>query len=259
VWQFVSLVFFGYLLVVAALPRGMARAAILRVIAGAALGAAVAAVALRLPSDGVLNVWILPPAALLVGYWTSGFLFVAPVPRAERLLARIDGVLGVQTIAARMPRLLVEMLEIAYPGVYVLIPIALWLALREGITAERFWTTILLTDYVCFGMLPWIQTRPPRAVGLDAPWRSSWRVVNLRMLNASSVQVNTFPSGHAAEALACALLVSAGPVPVVAGMFVAAAAVSAGTVFGRYHYAADALAGWVVALLVWTLVSSFRL
>jgi hypothetical protein len=34
-------------------------------------------------------------------------------------------------------------------------------------------------------------------------------------------------------------------------MFAAAAAISAGAVLGRYHYAADAVAGWLVALLVW--------
>jgi membrane-associated phospholipid phosphatase len=254
VWQSVSLAFFGYLLLVSALPRGLGRRAALRVVAGAALGAAVVAISLRLPADGLLNVWVLPPAALLVSYWTSGFLFVAPMPRAERLLTRIDEQIGVQRIAARMPAALVELLEFAYSGVYLLIPTALWLALSQGVTVDRFWTTILLTDYVCFGMLPWIQTRPPRAVGFDAPWRSRWRDVNLRMLNASSVQVNTFPSGHAAEALACALLVSGGPAPVVGLMFVAAAAVSAGTVFGRYHYAADAVAGWVVAVVVYAFV-----
>ena len=36
-------------------------------------------------------------------------------------------------------------------------------------------------------------------------------------------------------------------------MAVAAALVSAGTVFGRYHYAADAIAGWIVAAVVWAL------
>lgn len=250
-WQPVSLAFFGYLLVVAALPRGLSRQAILRVVAGSVMGAAIVALASTLPVDALLNVWILPPASLLVGYWTSGCLFVAPMPRAEGVLARIDNDLRIQAIAGRMPRPLVELLEFAYSGVYLLIPIALWLALRQGVPVDRFWTTILLTDYVCFGMLPWVQTRPPRAVGFDVPWRSSWREVNLRMLNASSVQVNTFPSGHAAEALTCALLVSGGPAPVVVAMFAAAAAVSAGTVFGRYHYAADALAGWSVAVLVW--------
>jgi membrane-associated phospholipid phosphatase len=257
VWQSVSLAFFGYLLVVAAFGRGRPGAATLRVVAGALIGAALVALSLGLPAGGLPNVWLLPPAALLVAYWTSGFLFIAPMPRTERLLARIDTRLGVQAIASRMPRPLVELLEFAYSGVYVLIPIALWLALRQGVTVDRFWTTILLTDYVCFGMLPWVQTRPPRAAGFDAPWQSRWRILNLRMLDAASVQVNTFPSGHAAEALACALLVSGGPPPVVGWMFVAAAAVSAGTVFGRYHYAADALAGWAVAVLIWA--CSFRL
>ena len=202
------------------------------------------------------GVWVFPPAALLIGYWTSGLLFVAPMPGAERWLAEVDGRLRIREVAARMPRLLVELLELAYAGIYPLIPLALCLALGQGITADRFWTTILVTDYLCFAMLPWVQTRPPRAIGLDATWRSSWRRINLRMLSASSVQVNTFPSGHAAEALACALLVSGGP-PLVAGaMFVAAAAVAAGTVFGRYHYAADAIAGWAVGLLVWATLRS---
>jgi membrane-associated phospholipid phosphatase len=254
-WQFGSAIFLGYLGFVVALPRGLRRRNKVCILAGIALGMVLLGVSVRLPADGPANVWILPPALLLLGYWTSGLLFVAPMPRAERLLARIDDDLGVQAIAARMPRPLVELLEFAYSGVYLLIPIALWLALRQGVRVDHFWTTILLTDYICFGMLPWVQTRPPRAVGFDAPWRSSWRVVNLQMLNASSVQVNTFPSGHAAEALACALLVSGGPALVVVGMFAAAAAISAGTVYGRYHYAADALAGWAVALLVWTFVS----
>jgi len=231
-WQLGSLAFFVYILVVAACLRGLRPAARWRAAAGAAVGAAVIVLSMRLPSDGIANVWILPPAALLIGYWTSGLLFVAPMRRAE-------------------------FLEFAYSGVYPLIPIALYLALRQGVSADRFWTTILLTDYVCFGMLPWFQTRPPRSAGFDARWRSRWRAVNLRMLEAGSVRVNTFPSGHAAEALAAALLVSGGH-PLVAGwMFFNAAAISAGAVFGRYHYAADAVAGWAVALLVYA--GSFRL
>ena len=52
-----------------------------------------------------------------------------------------------------------------------------------------------------------------------------------------------------------ALLVSNGPVALQVWMFFNAAAISAGAVLGRYHYAADAIAGWAVALLVWC---SFR-
>lgn len=236
---------------VAVLPRRLPRRNRVRVLAGIALGAGVLAVSIRLPAEGLANVWALPVALLLLGYWTSGLLFIGPMPRAERFLATIDEALGIDGLAARAPRPVAEFLEFAYAGVYPLIPIALVLALREGVSADRFWATILLTDYVCFGMLPWFQTRPPRSVGFEARWWSRWRSVNLRMLEVGSVQVNTFPSGHAAEALAAALLVS-GSHPLIAGwMFFNAAAISAGAVFGRYHYAADAVAGWVVALLVY--------
>ena len=250
-WQLASLGFFGYIAVVAVLPRSMRKSRRLKALAGAAVGGAIIGVSLRLPPDSLANVWVLPVAALLIGYWASGLLFVAPMPRLERLLVDLDARLGIHGIAARMPRPIVELLEFAYSAVYPLIPIALYLALRQSISPDRFWTTVLVTDYICFGMLPWFQTRPPRAIGLDAPWRSSWRAANLRTLAAGSVQVNTFPSGHAAEALVCALLVSSGPPLVVGWMFFAAAAISAGTVFGRYHYAADVIAGWAVALFVW--------
>jgi membrane-associated phospholipid phosphatase len=38
-------------------------------------------------------------------------------------------------------------------------------------------------------------------------------------------------------------------------MSLMALAISAGAVLGRYHYAADVLAGWLVALVVWLLVT----
>ena len=250
-WQTGSAVFFGYVAVVALLPRGLNSRRRARALAGAALGGVLVTLSTLLPGDGVANRWLLPPALLLLGYWTSGLLFVSPMPRVERALADLDHALAIQSIAARCPRPLVELLEFAYAGVYVLVPVALFIALRSGVTAERFWTTILITDYICFAMLPWIQTRPPRALGFDEPWRSTWRPVNERLLAASSVQVNTFPSGHAAEGLALALLVLDAPAPIVIWMFFNAAAISAGAVLGRYHYAADAFAGWLVALLVW--------
>jgi hypothetical protein len=250
-WQAATAAFFSYAAVVAVLPRGLSPERRRAAFAGAACGVLVLAGSCALPANGVANVWLLPPAALLIGYWTSGRLFVAPMPRAERVLARIDEILAIDAIAARTPRPVAEVLELAYVGVYPLIPFALYLAFREGVTADRFWTVVLVTDYLCFGMLPWIQTRPPRAIGSGTPWPSAWRAVNLRVVDASSVQVNTFPSGHAAEAVAVALLVSGSPAPLVILMFLAAAAISAGAVFGRYHYAADAVAGWAVAVAVY--------
>jgi len=254
-WQIGTALFFGYVAVVAALPRGLDGRRRVRTVAGVALGAAALALSLALPLDSFANRWLLPPALLLLGYWTSGLLFVSPMPRVERALAGLDRTLAIQSIAARCPRPLVELLEVAYTGVYLLVPVALFIALRSGVGADRFWTTILVTDYICFAMLPWIQTRPPRALEDRDPWRSSVRRFNLRLLGATSIHANTFPSGHAAEAIAAALLAVGAPVPVVCAMFVSALAISAGAVLGRYHYALDALAGWLVAVVVWLVVT----
>jgi hypothetical protein len=256
IWPLASGLFFGYVAGIAAtlpgLPWQRRRAALTL----AAAGLALSVVAARLPFTAVLHDWLLPPALLLLGYWASGLLFVAPMPRAERLLAGIDEGLRIRRIAAGTPRPAAELLEFAYVFVYPLIPIALLihLTLTPAPDAQRFWTVILVTDYICFGVLPWVQTRTPRSLEPGDPWNSRIRPFNLRLMGAASIQVNTFPSGHAAEALAATLLVLDAPLPWVASMFVAAAAVSAGAVLGRYHYALDALAGWAVALVVWALL-----
>jgi hypothetical protein len=251
-WSRWSIVFFAYLTVVAEIRPGLTRRTKLRIWAAAAAGAAVAIGAARLPAGGMAAVWILPAAVLLIGYWTSGLTFVRATPSAEAALLAIDRALRISRIAAATPRAVAELLELAYTCVYPLVLFALYFALGAGVSADRFWTVVLITDYICFGMLPWFQTRPPRAFERERPWRSSWRAVNARLLAASSIQVNTFPSGHAAEALAAALLVSGAGLPAVSFMAVAALAVSAGAVLGRYHYAADALAGWAVAIVVYS-------
>ena len=213
--------------------------------------------AVVLPHRAILHDWVLPPLLLLLAYWSSGALYAAPMPGAEVALMRMDSALGVRSIAARIPRPLAEWLELSYAGVYALIPAALLLHLfvRPRPNVEGFWSVVLLTDYICFATLPWIQTRPPRALEGGAPWRARLRAVNERLLDTASIGANTFPSGHAAEALAAALLVTGGPWPVVAMVFIAAISVSAGAVLGRYHYALDALAGWAVAAVVWWLVA----
>ena len=131
-----------------------------------------------------------------------------------------DRKLGISNYAA--PRVVAELLEAAYLSVYAIVGIAfvLHLVLTPSPSPERFWAVVLITDFICFAMLPWIQTRPPRAIEDRDPWRSSVRRLNLRLLGATSIHANTFPSGHAAEAIAAALLVVGAPVPVVCAMFV---------------------------------------
>jgi undecaprenyl-diphosphatase len=78
--------------------------------------------------------------------------------------------------------------------------------------------------------------------------------LNELILRVGSVQVNTFPSGHAAGALATALAVAA--VSPAAGWAFGALALGivAASIVGRYHYMADSIAGLLVAVaafLIW--------
>jgi hypothetical protein len=252
-WEAASLVFFVYTAVVALLPRGLAPRQTRLVLAGSVAGLLLTFASIRLPHVPVAHDWLLPPGLLLTSYWVSGLLFVAPVAWQERALLALDHTLRVVETGRRIPHRLAAVLEAAYTGVYPLVPIAYVIHLLVSSDPDpiRFWSVILITDYICFGMLPWVQTRPPRALEAAAPWNTPFRRVNVSLLRAASIQVNTFPSGHAAEALAAALLVLDAPPAAVLAMFAAALAVAAGAVFGRYHYAADAIAGWAVALVVW--------
>jgi membrane-associated phospholipid phosphatase len=71
----------------------------------------------------------------------------------------------------------------------------------------------------------------------------------VRVLGIASVQLNTFPSGHVAAALATAFAVYACLPSAGLSLGLLALAITAGSVVGRYHYAADALAGAALALL----------
>ena len=254
-WAIASIPYFGYVTAVALTrPHGPAAGRRLA-LAWCAVGFTIAAAGALLPWSW-LRVIVLPPLALLASYWDSGSLWVGPMPRVEHLLVTSDEALHVRRIAAATPRALVEFQEFSYAAVYPLIPLALaaHYALSPVPDADRFWTVILVTDFICFGMLPWIQTRPPRALESRPPWRSAFRAFNVRLLGQTSIGVNTVPSGHAAEALAAALMLSSAPWPVASIMWIFAVSISAGAVFGRYHFALDALAGWLVALGVWAIL-----
>ena len=123
--------------------------------------------------------------------------------------------------------------------------------------ADRFWSIVLLAAFLCYGLLPWIPTRAPRALERDrGVWRSAVRRLNLAVLGRASVQWNTFPSGHTAASLATALALGS-VVPVAGVVFgIVAVSIAAGSVAGRYHYAADAIAGALVAILAFVMATA---
>lgn len=196
----------------------------------------------------------MPLVYLLVGYWLPAQLVRTTSPRLERaLLNESEGVWGQrlgklqQARAARRSRVLGACVLFCYPLMPIGFAWLLLLGLRDE--ADRFWTAVLLAGFLSYGPLPWLPTRAPRAIAEEpVPLRSSIRTLNLLVLDRASVQLNTFPSGHTATAFAAALAVGVHSPPAGATLGFIALGIAAGSVVGRYHYVADAIAGAVVAI-----------
>jgi membrane-associated phospholipid phosphatase len=257
--EWIAVAYFGYLAILSWTGRAPARRAARLATSGAVLGVPLVAwVAADWPE---LRDFV-PAAYLLAGYRMSGLFFSRPMTDVERALLRLDRQLfrslDLDRRIREMPRAVLEALELAYLWCYPMVPaglVALIVAGRADL-ADWFWTVVLSAEFTCYGLLPWIQTRPPRAIegeiAVDA------RGVRLRSLNRAvlergSIQVNTFPSGHAAGALAVSLALLPIGSPAAAAFAVLALGIATASVVGRYHYAADSVAGLVVAIAVWVL------
>lgn len=222
---------------------------------------------------------IMPLVYLLAGYWLPAMLVRETNERLERRLLDVDHTLfgadGLERFANGAPRLLIEYLELAYLLCYAVVPAGFALLLLTGNevarpmssptaawggdTLDMFWSVVLLAAFVCYGLLPWLPTRAPRAI--EPPLRaarSSMRALNLAVLSRASVQWNTFPSGHTAASLATALAVGIHMPLAGVALGVVALSIAAGSVVGRYHYAADAIIGAAVAVLAFVMVAAAR-
>jgi len=264
--QLVALGFVSYLAVAAWTRREFtpARRPLLAAaaLAWVAYAAAIAAGRTGATLSPLLEV-LLPALVLLAGYWLSGLLFVRTDRRVEHWLRTLDEILlhrsGVLAWVQHAPRAIAEYFELSYLLVYVVVPAgAVTLALGGHLDqVPRFWATVLLAEFICYGTLPWIQTRPPRVfedAAISPPRRPGVRRINLGVADRASIQANTIPSGHAAGAAAVALAVGS-TMPAAGGVFLfLALSIAVATVIGRYHYAVDSVLGVLVAVVVWMLV-----
>jgi len=265
-WQLVAVGFASYL-ALASLTRQeftparrpLVAAALLAWSAFAAMAVAGRAGATLAP---ILEV-LLPALVLLAGYWLSGLLFVRTDLGVENWLRATDDAMlrrtGVLAWFHGAPRVVAEYFELSYLLVYLVVPAgAVTLALTGHLDrVPHFWATVLLAEFACYGMLPWIQTRPPRVFEDAAGGRSQRDVVrriNLGVASRASIQANTIPSGHAAGAMAVALAVgSTLPAAGVVFLFLALS-IAVATVLGRYHYGVDSALGVLVAVTAWMVV-----
>jgi membrane-associated phospholipid phosphatase len=120
-----------------------------------------------------------------------------------------------------------------------------------------YWSLVLSAELACYAALPWLRSRPPRALETTSVFDAravTMRRLNVAILDRASVQANTIPSGHVAGALAAALAVLPLNAAIGGVLLAASVAIGVAAVAGRYHYVVDCVAGASVALIVASLV-----
>lgn len=252
--EWIDVVVFGFLTALAWIRRLPARR---RAIVSAFGAAAIAATLLAASfATSIFRDW-LPAALLLMVYWQAGQFFTRPDEVFQKRLLALDRrivlPLAARLSSTRAGRLLLTSVELAYLFCYPMVPVALGALylLHARAQADRFWTVVLASTYACYLMVPFIQTLPPRSLaGAErfSPDVNRVRSVNLWILLRASIQMNTFPSAHVAASMACALVLLRISLPAGAVFLTVAAGIALGAVLGRYHYAADAILGALVAL-----------
>ena len=255
--EWIALLFFLYLGSVCWLrPVRLARRLLITSVS-VALVAAIWAIAHNTPS--FVRDWA-PFLYVCVGYYLTGYLFIAPSPVLEAWLLKWDHRwLGDPTTRfARWPSWLVAYLDIIYTLCFVLLPGGFLALALTGHSAEanRYWTMVLAADMGAFAPLAVFQTRPPWAIERP-PVLAASRVHNLAsyVIRNGTTGVNTFPSGHVAVTIAVALgvislLPAAGAV-----LLLFAVSIAVACVVGRYHYTVDVLAGAALGLGVCAIVA----
>ncbi len=268
--EWINLFFFSFLVALAWL-QGLARHRRLKATAIGAvaifliLGAQFLHLLLPRLQVSVTHDW-LPAPLLLLAYWQAGQFLTKPNEAFQAKLLKFDDkLLKVESesrSALKLPPWLATYFEFAYLFCYVLVPFGLGVLymMRMGRYADRFWAAVLPSAYLCYLMLPFVQTLPPRiqegerALGV-APGKV--RGLNLWILRHASIQANTFPSAHVAATVAASFVLLR-LVPWAGLVFLGmAVSIAAGAVGGRYHYAADAILGAALAITVFLLEARF--
>jgi membrane-associated phospholipid phosphatase len=209
----------------------------------------------------VMRDW-LPLGMILVAYREMGWF---AVPHKGALLEsrwvvwdRLVLDHGARAAIESLGRLIPSILEIAYALVYALPPLALGILYLSGRMekAGQFLTVVLFSVLLCYAQFPFWPSEPPRVVfaGLDLPsYVTVFRRFNLWMLGNYGIHTSVFPSAHVAGALSAAFgLRLAMPEGKWAyrSLFVIAVLIAIATVYGRYHYLADAICGALLACIV---------
>jgi len=238
---------------------------------GGGLIAATHALSKRSPLIGsVVGDW-LPCLLMLIVYWQAGRLFGKPHETLQAWLVEFDR----RWIGALLDRWARQWnatwigtyFELAYLLCYALIPcgVAVLYWTDHRVAVDQYWATVLPASYLCYLLIPFAQTLPPRLLpgAGSAPDEkpqstkppsarptSKIRAFNLFILRHAGIHLNTFPSAHVAATVGASLVLIAW-VPAAGVIFMLIAlSIAAGAVLGRYHFALDVILGVLLPVCI---------
>lgn len=204
--------------------------------------------------------WI-PAALVLVAYWSVDWVAAAPRDRQlEQWLVSWDRTLlrdlHLHAAIERFGPLVPAVLELAYLILYAVLPVSIasFYVYRERSRLDEFLFPFLAGTLAVYALLPHFPVDAPRFAfaGEDLPAVDTvFRRMNLSILNHWDIRSSVLPSGHVAAAFSAALAMRlAAPARrrLAGALLTIAVLVWMNTVYGRYHYAADGLAGLAVSV-----------
>ena len=160
---------------------------------------------------------------------------------------------AIETIGAVIPFFLESCYFFVY-GLAAFCVTVLWFkTARKGI--DRFFVIYLVGTLTAYALFPFFPSQPPRFLfpAADPPNFTNWvRHLNIYLLDRTSIHSGVFPSAHVSSAFSAAFamfLLLPNQKSYGIGVLTYAICVSIATIYGRYHYAADVLAGFAVSLV----------
>lgn len=201
----------------------------------------------------------MPLAVLLLAYQEMGWFALPQHSHPlelhwvawDRLLLRGGARSAIEAFGPVVP----SVLEIAYSLVYTVGPfsLAVLYLYRRRDRVDRFLFLFTAGVLLCYAQFPFWPSEPPRVVfsGQDLPaFDTIFRRFNLWLLGNPGIHTSVFPSAHVAAAFSAAFAMwRTLPEHKWVGRFlcVMALLIALATVYGRYHYLADAAAGLSMA------------
>lgn len=161
--------------------------------------------------------------------------------------------------------ILPEFLEVCYFVVYAagLFGVIVLYRLRRRRAIDRFLLFYVSGTLLAYAFFPFFPSQPPRLLfpHADSPhYMTAARCLNLWLLQVGTIHSGVFPSAHVSSAFSAAwglfdVLSRKSRLPWLLTLYAVCVAVA--TVYGRYHYLADAVAGFIVSVLAAALIRPF--